>query len=137
MLEAGASWREVGEPLGIPIGTVRRICDEREANAVGFVPVEITPKLGRGGLGVVELAGRRVEASIWKRRWRCWLGSRDHTAALPDRRPRSDGYLSRVPERVRQGGYDVPEDVVRRRFVSGRENFETLYKPIVDKWLLY
>ncbi len=45
--------------------------------------------------------------------------------------------LSRVAERVRQGGHDVPVDVVRRRFVSGRENFETLYKPIVDKWLLY
>jgi len=36
-----------------------------------------------------------------------------------------------------QGGHDVPEDVVRRRFISGRENFETLYKLIVDKWLLY
>jgi predicted ABC-type ATPase len=45
--------------------------------------------------------------------------------------------LSRVAERVRQGGHDVAEDVVRRRFVSGCENFETLYKPIVDKWLLY
>jgi predicted ABC-type ATPase len=45
--------------------------------------------------------------------------------------------LSRVGERVRQGGHNVPEDVVRRRFVSGRDNFETLYKPIVDKWLLY
>ena len=45
--------------------------------------------------------------------------------------------MSRVAERVRQGGHAVPEDVVRRRFVSGRENFEILYKPIVDKWLLY
>ena len=61
MLETGTSWREVGEALGIPIGTVRRICDEREASAVGFVPVEITPELGRGGLVVVTLAGHRVE----------------------------------------------------------------------------
>jgi predicted ABC-type ATPase len=45
--------------------------------------------------------------------------------------------LSRVAERVRQGGHDVPEEVVRRRFASGLENFEILYKPIVDKWLLY
>jgi predicted ABC-type ATPase len=45
--------------------------------------------------------------------------------------------LSRVAERVLQGGHGVPEDVVRRRFIAGRENFETLYKPLVDEWLHY
>lgn len=45
--------------------------------------------------------------------------------------------ISRVAERVRQGGHHVPDDVVRRRFVAGRENFETLYKPRVDEWILY
>jgi len=78
------------------------------------------------------------------------LAGRNYARSIP--RWRAQGYrvtlyflslptveiaLSRVAERVRQGGHDVPEDVVRRRFVSGRENFETLYKPIVDKWLLY
>jgi len=45
--------------------------------------------------------------------------------------------ISRVAERVRQGGHDVPVDVVRRRFAIGKENFENLYKPIVDEWLIY
>jgi predicted ABC-type ATPase len=45
--------------------------------------------------------------------------------------------ISRVAERVRQGGHHVPNDVVRRRFIAGRENLETLYKPIVDEWILY
>jgi hypothetical protein len=30
----------------------------------------------------------------------------------------------------------VPDDVVRRRFESGRENFERVYKPLVDYWRL-
>lgn len=45
--------------------------------------------------------------------------------------------ISRVAERVRQGGHDVPEEVIRRRFITGRAHFETLYKPIVSEWLLY
>jgi predicted ABC-type ATPase len=31
----------------------------------------------------------------------------------------------------------VPEDDVRRRFTRGRDLFETLYKPLVDTWMLY
>ena len=45
--------------------------------------------------------------------------------------------ISRVAERVRQGGHHVPDDVVRRRFFAGRENFETVYKAIVDEWFHY
>jgi len=45
--------------------------------------------------------------------------------------------ISRVAQRVRQGGHDVPEEVIRRRFVAGKENLELLYKPIVDKWRIY
>jgi predicted ABC-type ATPase len=45
--------------------------------------------------------------------------------------------ISRVAERVRQGGHDVPEEVVRRRFLAGLENFDQIYKPLVDEWLHY
>ena len=31
----------------------------------------------------------------------------------------------------------MPEEVIRRRFVAGKENLELLYKPIVDKWRIY
>jgi predicted ABC-type ATPase len=44
--------------------------------------------------------------------------------------------LERVAIRVQQGGHDVPEDVVRRRFVASHRNFEEIYKPLVDRWLL-
>lgn len=45
--------------------------------------------------------------------------------------------IARVAKRVKQGGHFVPDAVVRRRFRSGWRNFEIIYKPIVDGWLLY
>lgn len=45
--------------------------------------------------------------------------------------------LARVNQRVKEGGHSVPEDVVRRRFKTGWEHFETLYKDLVDEWALY
>ena len=51
--------------------------------------------------------------------------------------PSADAAIQRVQERIAQGGHDIPEDVIRRRFVAGRANFEKLYKPLVDAWALY
>lgn len=45
--------------------------------------------------------------------------------------------LARVEQRVRQGGHDVPPDVVRRRFDAGLRNFNHWYRPLVDSWVLY
>ncbi len=42
-----------------------------------------------------------------------------------------------VQQRVREGGYDVPEVVIRRRFHSGWDNFETIYRNLADEWVLY
>ncbi len=45
--------------------------------------------------------------------------------------------VHRVAVRVRQGGHSVPEPVVRDRFQAGWQNFLTLYRPIVDEWIIY
>lgn len=45
--------------------------------------------------------------------------------------------IARVAERVRQGGHDIPERVIRRRFVAGWSNFQKHYRQIVDDWALY
>lgn len=45
--------------------------------------------------------------------------------------------IARVAERVRQGGHDVPEATIRRRFHAGIRNFHGLYAPLVDAWVLY
>ncbi len=44
--------------------------------------------------------------------------------------------IERVAMRVKQGGHNVPEDVIRRRFAHGIANFER-YKRLVDSWQLY
>lgn len=49
----------------------------------------------------------------------------------------ADEAVARVAERVRQGGHDIPEVVIRRRFASGFANFESVYAPLVDAWALY
>jgi predicted ABC-type ATPase len=42
-----------------------------------------------------------------------------------------------VRERVRLGGHDVPEPVIRRRFVSGLRNFFTIYREVADEWQMF
>ncbi len=51
--------------------------------------------------------------------------------------PSADSAVARVAGRVRQGGHHIPEEVVRRRFFSGRSNFDRHYKEAVDVWVLY
>ena len=45
--------------------------------------------------------------------------------------------IARVAQRVKQGGHHIPDNVVRRRFAAGINNFEQLYAPVVDAWALY
>lgn len=49
----------------------------------------------------------------------------------------ADEAIARVAQRVKQGGHDIAADVIRRRFIAGRSNFERLYAPKVDGWALY
>lgn len=51
--------------------------------------------------------------------------------------PSADMAVQRVAERVRQGGHDIPEGTIRRRFEAGKRLFATVYKPLVDQWVLY
>jgi predicted ABC-type ATPase len=43
--------------------------------------------------------------------------------------------ISRVAERVVQGGHNIPEDVIRRRFTTGLENLPS-YQKAVNSWIL-
>lgn len=52
--------------------------------------------------------------------------------ALPD----AEMALARVAARVAQGGHNVPEGVVRRRFTAGKNHFDR-YKHLVNSWQLY
>jgi predicted ABC-type ATPase len=45
--------------------------------------------------------------------------------------------IARIAARVAQGGHHVPDDVVRRRFVTGLQNFQTMYRFEVNSWRWY
>ncbi|MDX6611314.1 MAG: hypothetical protein QOD75_500 [Blastocatellia bacterium] len=45
--------------------------------------------------------------------------------------------VQRVRERVKAGGHDVGEQVIRRRHSAGLRNFWELYMPLADAWAVY
>ena len=51
--------------------------------------------------------------------------------------PTAEMAIDRVGIRVSQGGHNIPDDVIRRRFAAGLNQFEKTYKPIVNAWFLY
>ena len=38
---------------------------------------------------------------------------------------------------MKEGGHDIPEAVVRRRFGRSWKNFRELYREVADEWLVY
>ncbi|QDS90076.1 Zeta toxin [Rosistilla ulvae] len=45
--------------------------------------------------------------------------------------------VARVATRVREGGHNIPEPHIRRRYQLGINNFASLYKPVLDEWIIY
>ena len=44
---------------------------------------------------------------------------------------------NRVKLRVEQGGHDIPDSVIERRFKRGLKNFFSIYRHQVDEWVMY
>ncbi|MDR0354344.1 MAG: zeta toxin family protein [Deltaproteobacteria bacterium] len=94
---------------------------------------------------LAELAFKRVnfafETTLASRTFVPWLekltasGWRVHLIFLA--LPNAETAMGRVETRVRLGGHNVPEDVVRRRFAAGLRNFFQLYGSIATSWLFY
>ena len=66
-----------------------------------------------------------------------WQAAGYHVKLIFLSLPSAELAVSRVAARTAQGGHDVPEEVIRRRFDAGRRNFENLYRELVDTWILY
>jgi len=45
--------------------------------------------------------------------------------------------IERVKLRVAEGGHDVPVEDIRRRFHRSWKNFQEIYKPLCDSWVVY
>ena len=66
-----------------------------------------------------------------------WRAMKYHVSLFFLRLPDVETAVARVAERVRQGGHDVPQEVIRRRFLAGWNNFQRHYRAAVDDWALY
>lgn len=51
--------------------------------------------------------------------------------------PSPDLALARIKDRVADGGHDVPEADVKRRFYRGIKNLFTIYRPLLNLWILF
>ena len=45
--------------------------------------------------------------------------------------------LKRIVARVRHGGHDIPKEDVLRRFDRSWQNFQTVYRPLADRWAVF
>ena len=50
--------------------------------------------------------------------------------------PNAEMAITRVADRVRAGGHNVPEATIRRRYGAGLRNLRTLYLPLANSWSL-
>lgn len=78
------------------------------------------------------LSGLRYMAHIKQ-----WRAQGYHVSLFFLSLPDVETAIARVQERVRQGGHDIPQPVIRRRFAAGLKNFESVYKSVVDTWAKY
>jgi predicted ABC-type ATPase len=111
-----------------------------------FQPEEVAIAAGRVMLArIKELARERAdfafETTLASRTFAPWLSrlrASDYQAHIVFLSlPSADLAVARVRERVKMGGHDVPEIVVRRRFLGGLKNFFDLYRGAVDSWQVY
>jgi predicted ABC-type ATPase len=108
-----------------------------------FAPEQAAIKAGRLMLQEIDDCVRKGESfafettlagRVYAGRIAQWRGLGFHVSLFFLRLPDVDTAIARVAERVLQGGHDIPEDVIRRRFVAGLHNFEHVYKNAVDDW---
>ena len=120
-----------------------------DAIAAGIAPLEPASAGFRAGRLMVEAirrhAARResfafettLSGRAWARAIPVWRRSGYCVALFFLRLPTPEMAIERVRQRVSEGGHDVPEETVRRRFRAGWRNFETVYRRLVDKWAVY
>jgi predicted ABC-type ATPase len=44
--------------------------------------------------------------------------------------------IERVADRVKRGGHNIPEEIIRRRYEKSIKNFFELYMPTVNEWIV-
>ena len=78
-----------------------------------------------------------LSGRVYARRIPLWREQSYRVKLFFLRLPTAEMSIGRVAQRVLEGGHDVPEAVIRRRFEAGWRNFEQIYRGLVDGWALY
>jgi predicted ABC-type ATPase len=103
-----------------------------EAARIMLEQIHQKVSVGRSFMFETTLAARTYASYIPE-----WRKSGYHVKLIFLSLPSPEAAIARVRMRVLQGGHHVDEDVVRRRFDAGRQNFARLYTKLVDSWELY
>ncbi|MCL2523852.1 MAG: zeta toxin family protein [Betaproteobacteria bacterium] len=116
------------------------------AGLAPFAPETAAIKAGRLMLEEIEQHAQRGESFAFEttlsglgylRHIRQWRAQGYRVSLFFLSLPNVETAIARVAERLRQGGHDIPEPVIRRRFAAGWKNFELHYRDAVDDWVLY
>ena len=78
-----------------------------------------------------------LSGRAYARRIRQWQAKGYSFAIIYLRLPSAGYSVERVAQRVKEGGHDIPEAVVRRRFGRSWTNFRNLYREVANEWLVY
>lgn len=132
--------------LPVEAGVPRFInADAIAAGLAAFAPETAAIRAGRLMLEEIDLCARRRENFAFEttlsgltylRHIAAWRAQGYRVSLYFLSLPNVETAIERVIERVRQGGHDIPEAVIRRRFASGLANFENHYKMAVSDWVL-
>lgn len=133
--------------LPVDAGVPRFInADAIAAGLAAFAPETAALRAGRLMLEEIDLCVRRGESFAFEttlsgltylRHIAAWRAQGYQVSLMFLSLPNAETAIERVGSRVRQGGHDVPEAVIRRRFDAGLENFRQHYMRAVDDWVLY
>ena len=108
---------------------------EQEAIAAGRMMLEMIRQYvaeGRSFAFETTLSGRTYASMIPR-----WQEQGYRVSLVFLSLPSPESAIERVRQRVADGGHNIPEDVIRRRFDAGRRNFDTIYRELVNQWALY
>jgi predicted ABC-type ATPase len=117
--------------------------------AAGLSPFQPrTAAIRAGRLLLVEIdrlaAGRAdfaVESTLsglsFLSRLKAWKASGYRIEVIYLTLPSAEVALRRIAERVQEGGHDIPDADVLRRFDRSWTNFCNLYRPLADRWVVY
>jgi predicted ABC-type ATPase len=78
-----------------------------------------------------------LSGHAYVRRLKSWRARKFHIEIVYLRIDSPQLALKRIAARVKQGGHDIAREDVLRRFERSWTNFDRVYRPLADAWMVY